>query len=160
MKSSDIDMKEKQRLLGSSATLTYHSRAGAELELEGQAGRFKHDTIVTGSSPSVQYPRLDASSPWSQPNPIEPPIDIDISYVEPCGTPAEVEASLKVEATAPQSSSNPDERVDPAEAHQSPAKEFISPLSDVSAASAQRPAGTGPLSSRGSGPTIRSRRFT
>jgi hypothetical protein len=45
--------------------------------------------------PSLQVPRLPASSPWSRdPTGIEPPFGVAIDDQEPTGTPAEIARSL------------------------------------------------------------------
>ncbi len=60
---------------------------------------------VTGSSPAAQFPALPPSSPWHGPDPvpIEPPLGIDVSALEPVGTPTEIEASLAASLEAPTS---------------------------------------------------------
>jgi hypothetical protein len=101
-KSSDIEQRERRELLGSSGSMTYHSRSLAELQLEqGQSGRFTDKATVIGSKAAVSYPRLPPDNPFSSDiSGVEPPIGIDLSYVEPCGTPAEVEASLLRDAAS------------------------------------------------------------
>jgi hypothetical protein len=49
----------------------------------------------------VVYPRLPENNPWnSDISGVEPPLGIDLGYVEPCGTPAEVESSLLAASSA------------------------------------------------------------
>lgn len=71
---------------------TFHQLALAGLELEA-GGRYAQDTRVTGSDPAP-YPALPAGSPWSDPQPIEPPTGENIDAADPTGTPAEIEASI------------------------------------------------------------------
>jgi hypothetical protein len=61
---------------------------------------------------SQLYPRLP-SGPWSGPDPVPPeePFNVDISYVEPCGTHAEIERSLSPAVVLHSPSAA--ERVDP-----------------------------------------------
>jgi hypothetical protein len=93
MKSSDIEMREKKRLLGSTtAVTTYRDMAAANLSLEA-GGRYSSDTTIVGSAAIPKYPA--ASGPWAGGDAgVEPPFDVDVSYVEPTGTPAEIAASL------------------------------------------------------------------
>jgi DNA-binding transcriptional regulator YhcF (GntR family) len=72
------------------------------------SGRFAKalGEFTVGSTPTVDYPHLPETSPWSQPQPgLEPPLGIDVSYVEPCGTQAEIERSLS--AMAPPAATTP-----------------------------------------------------
>jgi hypothetical protein len=143
MKSSDIEMKERTKLLGSTTTLTYHSRATTELELEGQAGRFRNQTVVTGATPSAQWPAMPDNSPWAvaadAPG-VEPPTGYSIEEMEVCGETFEVQQSMKANELASLVSSSVRDAT-PATA--------VAPL----------PTGTAPLSSRGSGATLQRRRF-
>jgi hypothetical protein len=92
--SREDDQKLRRLFAGSSTTFTYKDRAEAEITL-GNQGRFSGDIEVVGSRPLPSYPRLPSSSPWAQDwGPPEPPFDLDISYVEAVGTPAEVQQSL------------------------------------------------------------------
>jgi hypothetical protein len=71
---------------------TFHQLAGVDAQLEG--GRFAQDRIVSGSAPSVEYPRLPASSPWSGPQPgPEEPLGWSVAEVPICGEPHEVARS-------------------------------------------------------------------
>jgi hypothetical protein len=62
-------------------------------------GRFAAHSkeLVVGSTPGPIYPALPASSPWSGADPVglEPPLGQDLNIVEPCGTPSEIEASIR-----------------------------------------------------------------
>jgi hypothetical protein len=56
---------------------------------------------TVGSAPTVEYPKLPDGSPWRQQQPPnEEPFGIDIQYVEPCGTDAEVERAAAIAASA------------------------------------------------------------
>jgi hypothetical protein len=96
MKSSDIEMKERKALAGSTTTMSYHTRALADLQLEqGQSGRFTDKASVSGAEASVRYPRQPATSPWSSDiSGVEPPLGYEINSQEPCGEPFELAASL------------------------------------------------------------------
>jgi hypothetical protein len=94
MKSSDIEQRERRKLVGSTTTATtYHERAIAELGLEGQGNRFAVGTSVTGAARVPQYPA--ASGPWNDPVqvPIEPPLGYEINAQESVGEPFEIAAS-------------------------------------------------------------------
>jgi hypothetical protein len=74
-------------------TSTYHQQA----QTSEVGGRFasQNKPIVSGAQATVQYPRQPANSPWAQPDAgIEPPLNVDLNYVEPCGTEAEIRASI------------------------------------------------------------------
>jgi hypothetical protein len=64
---------------------TYHQLQHVDIELEAQ-GRF------AGTKPEMgpAYPRLPEESPYNMQNAVEPPLGIDVSYVEPCGEPHEI----------------------------------------------------------------------
>jgi hypothetical protein len=69
------------------------ARAGIDLSLsgEGSAGGY-----VAGSEPFVRYP---AAAPGYSGGPhpgLEPPFPVDISFVEPIGTAAEIEQSIQL----------------------------------------------------------------
>jgi hypothetical protein len=97
MKSSDVEQKERRALAGSTTGMTLHSQAITQIELEQQG---RHAAVakasVSGSKPAVHYPRMPEGSPWAGhvPESVEAPFDVDISYVEPCGTPVEIAASV------------------------------------------------------------------
>jgi hypothetical protein len=96
MKSADAEMKERKSLVGSTGSMTYHSRAATALELEGQG---RHAAAakaqLTGREAFVKYPRQSPTLPWSSDlSGVEPPLGIDLEYVEPCGTPVEVAVSM------------------------------------------------------------------
>jgi hypothetical protein len=89
------EQRERRALAGSTNTTTYHQRAQVELGLDDAAGRFGKPSVLTGSEPTVRYPRPPASSPWaSDPVPPEEPLGLDVNALEAVGTAAEIEASL------------------------------------------------------------------
>jgi hypothetical protein len=96
------EQAERKALAGSTTTMTFHSRALADLQLEqGQSGRFTDKASLSGAEASVRYPKQPATSPWSSDlSGVEPPLGVDLGYVEPCGTPKEVEESLLREAAS------------------------------------------------------------
>jgi hypothetical protein len=56
---------------------------------------------TVGSAPTVEYPKLPDGSPWRQQQPPnEEPFGIDIQYVEPCGTDAEIERAAAIADSA------------------------------------------------------------
>ena len=68
---------------------------------EDLGGRYK--SAISGTAQSVEYPAIP-SGPWSSGYaqlPPEEPLGYSMSDVEPCGTPAEIEASLAVSECAP-----------------------------------------------------------
>ena len=73
---------------------TYHDIAASEAGALGGRYGAVSKTGVIGSGPT--YPRLPASSPWAERDPVpdEPPIDIDVSAMPIVGEPHEVAASL------------------------------------------------------------------
>jgi hypothetical protein len=75
-----------------SAPVSYFELANAGIALEEAGGRFSAASRVVGSEPVPTYP--PASSPWSDPQPSEPPTGENIDAAEPTGTPSEIEASL------------------------------------------------------------------
>ena len=65
-KTADLERDERKSLAGSTTTMTLHSRAMAELQLEqGQSGRFTDKVSVSGAEASVRYPRQPADSPFA-----------------------------------------------------------------------------------------------
>jgi hypothetical protein len=141
--SNEIDQKLRRLFAGSTGVMTFHSRASVELELEGHAGRFKNDTIVSGSGPSVQYPRLPDGNPWSSdPVPPEPPLGWSVETQEPCGEAWEIEASAQLELAR-------SSLVEPSSSLLDEASERLLPAADAA-----------PLSSRGSGASFPRRKFT
>lgn len=80
------EMKERKALSGSTSAMTLHSRAVADLELEATAGRHSKASIVSGATPTVQYPRLPASSPWAADMvPPEEPLGYSVNDLSPTG---------------------------------------------------------------------------
>jgi hypothetical protein len=82
-----ISQKEKREVLANDrmARNTYFGHAGdVELELGGRFAKLT-PTTVTGSEPTVKYPKLE-SGPWAKDEcPPEPPLGIDINAQEPVG---------------------------------------------------------------------------
>jgi hypothetical protein len=97
--------EDQRRLRQPPQGTTYHQLQHVDIELEAQ-GRF------AGTKPEMgpAYPRLPEESPYNMQNAVEPPLGIDVSYVEPCGEAHEVAASM---------TSFPTESTAPAEAHRS-----------------------------------------
>jgi hypothetical protein len=102
MKSSDIEMKEKQALVGSKTNFTsYRDAALTSLTLEAQAGRFANETVVVGSRSGPIYPNLPEGNPWSSdPVPPEEPLGWSVEAQEPTGEPFEIAASELARASA------------------------------------------------------------
>jgi hypothetical protein len=97
MTSHHDEQKQRRELAGSTGTMTYHSRALADLQLEqGQSGRFVDKAAVTGSQPQVHYPRLPEGNPWAADIvPPEAPLGYEINAQEAVGEPFEIAASLR-----------------------------------------------------------------
>jgi hypothetical protein len=74
---------------------TYHEQAKLSEQLD--AGRYK--SAISGTEPTVDYPRLPFS-PWTN-DPPEPPLGYSVAEVPICGEPHEVERSLAVSECAP-----------------------------------------------------------
>lgn len=91
---NDSSQAERRAVLKNEReTSTFFAQAQIGLSLEG--GRFAQEVHFSGSAPSVEYPRLPASSPWaSDPVPPEEPTGVAVDALEPCGTAAEIAASL------------------------------------------------------------------
>jgi hypothetical protein len=145
--SNENDQKLRRLLAGSSTTATtYRDQALIGLALEG--GRFaNHEAVVTGvGGPAVNYPMQSTTSPWSQPNLVEPPLGWSVEDQEPCGEYFEVQQSLEelARASTPAASTGGD---------------ATATSSDIPAPVSDR--GTGPISATAEvGPTIqRKRRF-
>jgi hypothetical protein len=101
MKSSDIEMKERKQLVGSTTTITtFRDAAIADISLQ-TGGRFNNAPVVTGSTPSQAWPRLPEGNPWAEDRSgVEPPLGYKINDLEVTGTPAEVQQSLAELANA------------------------------------------------------------
>lgn len=87
MTSHQQEQKERRSLAGSTnETTTYRDIAARDLSLEG-GGRYSQPTTIVGSTPTIRYPQ--ASGPWTGGDPagVEPPIGIDVSFVEPWAPP-------------------------------------------------------------------------
>src|SRR5262249_2648550 len=79
---------------------TMHGRAVAEAaRAEGVFGVLGKVKVVSPGGPT--YTR--AAGHWNQcaDNAVEPPLGVDVNYVEPVGTPAEVQASIAPELPSP-----------------------------------------------------------
>jgi hypothetical protein len=101
MTSRHEEQAERRRLAGSNTGTTYFQQSQTDLALE-PGGRYSADVRVTGSQPLQQWPQMPAGNPWSGADAgVEPPFDVDIGYVEPVGTPTEVQQSLAAIAPSP-----------------------------------------------------------
>ncbi len=111
MTSKQEEQRERRDLAGSTTALTYHRQAQIDAGLEGGGGgRFAQlarrkggaKPSVVGQSPTIQYPRLPAGSPWSGPdNPLEPPLGWSVEDMEPVGTAEEIAKGLAASLQAP-----------------------------------------------------------
>ena len=65
------------------------------------SGRWAKPDQINGATAVVDYPRI-AGGPWGggPQVPEEPPLGIDVSYVEPCGEPFEQERAAEIAAVA------------------------------------------------------------
>jgi hypothetical protein len=99
--SANEEQKLRKSLAGSNTTITYHSRAAAELQLEqGQSGRFVDKASVVGAEASVRYPRLPPDNPFSSDiSGLEPSLGYEINSQEPTGNYHEIEESLAAQPT-------------------------------------------------------------
>ena len=59
------EMRERRAFAGSNNATTYFQQSQVAEELDAKAGRFAKASMVSGANPTVQYPRLPASSPWA-----------------------------------------------------------------------------------------------
>jgi hypothetical protein len=94
--SREKEQAERKSLAGSNTTTTYHSWAGAHLELE-RSGRHAAaaKASVTGTEASVRYPRLPENNPFtSDISGVEPPLGYAIDSQEVVGEVFEIAASL------------------------------------------------------------------
>ena len=100
--SNKSEQAERRALAGSNNAVTLragdrepttlHAMANLDTSLDGRFGKADR---VSGDAPTVDYPRLPASSPWAcDPIGLEPPLGIEVDALEPTGTPAEVAASF------------------------------------------------------------------
>ena len=112
---NNASQKERAEVLKNDAAVhknTFLSHTHPE-----EGGRFAKPQNVIGSEPTVQYPM--AAPNWSvDPTGVEPPLNIDVNAVEPCGEKFEIEAlgdateavaqsSPLAGATAPTSADDP-----------------------------------------------------
>ena len=65
MTSQADEMRERRALAGSDNATAYFQQSQVAEELDAKAGRFAKPSVVSGANPTVQYPRLPASSPWA-----------------------------------------------------------------------------------------------
>src|SRR6516162_6063265 len=88
----DLDQRERERLLRNDLRAnTFAGRAQAEAdEIQGRWAQ-EHKATVIGAGP-VEYPRLPENSWTNDPTGVEPPLNIDVNTVEPCGEKFEIEA--------------------------------------------------------------------
>jgi hypothetical protein len=71
---------------------TLHQHAIAEASLDGGRYGAVEKTAVTAAEPVVQYP---AAASWTREVPgVEPPLNQDVNFVQPCGEPHEIMKSL------------------------------------------------------------------
>jgi hypothetical protein len=101
---------ERARLLREERSLNTRSALQQVLD-PSLSGRFakeaRHDFTV-GRDEVVSYPRLPETSPWRQQQPPpEEPFGVDIGYVEPCGTDAEIARAAEIAAAGGRYSSLP-----------------------------------------------------
>jgi hypothetical protein len=101
--SAKKEMAERRALAGSTTTTTkaaepaaepqsYFSRAAAGLDDDSH----RPDQIISGSSPTVEYP---AGPAWTRTDVgLEPPLGIAVDEMQPCGEAFEVERSLVLAA--------------------------------------------------------------
>jgi hypothetical protein len=97
MRRKKNDVKLLKNDLHQPSTLLDQAKLSEQLD----AGRYK--STIIGAAQSVEYPAIP-SGPWSSGYaqlPPEEPLGYSMSDVEPCGTPAEIEASLAVSERAP-----------------------------------------------------------
>lgn len=89
------EQRERKSLAGSTAATTYFQQSQVAEELDAKAGRFAKPSVVSGANPTVQYPRLPSSSPWSSdPVGLEPALGYSINNMLAVGEPGEISASL------------------------------------------------------------------
>jgi hypothetical protein len=86
----NADQREREQVLRNdkrvASTFLDHTHNNDE------GGRFAKPQNVIGSEPTAQYPM--AAPNWSvDPTGVEPPLNIDVNAVEPCGEKFEIEAS-------------------------------------------------------------------
>jgi hypothetical protein len=99
---------------------TFAGRAIAEADdVRGRWAEINKSNVV-GATPTVQYPM--AAPNWSvDPTGIEPPLNIDVNAVEPCGEKFEIEALGDATEAVAQSASPLAAVAAPSEVHASPA---------------------------------------
>jgi hypothetical protein len=101
---NDSSQSEREEVVRND-TLQY--RTAADLGLEN-SGRFAKPFAITGTEPTVQYPKLPESSPWhSNDGPPEEPLGYSIDEAPIVGEPHEQRASLeKINAELGQAASS------------------------------------------------------
>ena len=86
MTSQADEMRERRAFAGSNNATTYFQQSQVAEELDAKAGRFAKASIVSGATPTVQYPRLPASSPWAADMvPPEEPLGYSVNDLSPTG---------------------------------------------------------------------------
>lgn len=86
MTSQADEMRERRALAGSNNATTYFQQSQVAEELDAKAGRFAKPSVVSGANPTVQYPRLPASSPWAADMvPPEEPLGYSVNDLSPTG---------------------------------------------------------------------------
>lgn len=92
---AEIVKNERKLRRGDREASTYHAQAMAGLDEPG--GRFAQARHVTGSAPSVEYPKLPGNSPWSgDPVPPEEPLGYSVNDLEPTGEAHELAQSQAI----------------------------------------------------------------
>jgi len=88
---NEATRREREEILKNDLSQTLHGRAQAQLEQE-RSGRFAKPSTVTGAAPSPQaYP----GAAWTQNVvPPEPPLGVDVNFVEAVGEKFEIERSI------------------------------------------------------------------
>jgi len=89
---NEATMQEKKEIIKNASTMVDHAKANEATERGGRYAK-QQETTFTG-----ELPKMPDGNPWARdPVPKEEPLNYDINTVEPCGTAAEIEASLQKE---------------------------------------------------------------
>ena len=96
MSKDEITQAEKRQVLANDRRASLHDHATAQVNdsLGGRFAKAVHQTSVTGTMPIAAPPRISESSPWARgvdPSGQEPPLGLDVNYVEPIEQPKAVE---------------------------------------------------------------------
>jgi hypothetical protein len=149
--SQSASAEEKAAILQNEKRL--NTRAAMQAVLDPTlAGRFAKEAkadFTVGNSPTVEYPKLPDGSPWRQQQPPpEEPFGIDIQYVEPCGTPAEIERAAAIlsatECSAEASPASSSSQQGQSEADLPPLLRSADPAPTIAASSAPGVVGADP----------------